>query len=261
MSAFLFLLLMFGCREEMTSKAPRPETNPEAEYEALLRKVVTRDGYVNYKKLRKNRKYLDKYVAWLHGQRAWKGARPTDRHADWLNAFNALVLFQILERDTPASVKDVPGWFGGPAAKFFSGTAFRLGPETMSLSEIEHERIRMSELDLRSHAAMNHGTKSSPPMRRELYSKYTLTRQLREQFGRWVDDPRRGVRFDENGAVFSPIFEMYARDFEFLSAGTDLCTLASRYASNKRVKLFEDLAEQGCPHTFFEYDWALNSPP
>jgi len=261
MTAFLFLFMIFGCREVLTSKAPPPNKNPKEEYEDLLRRAVTREGYVNYAKLRKNRKALDRYVAWLHTDKAWKGPRPTERHADWLNTYNALTLFQVLERGTPDSVVDVPGWFGGKGAKFYSGTQFRLGPEHLSLSEIEHERIRMSELDLRSHSAMNHATRSSPPLSRDLYSKFTLPRQLRKQFGRWVDDPERGVRFEDDGAVFNPVFDWYARDFEFMSAGADLCTIAARYASGERVAKFEALAEQGCPHTFFAYDWTLNSPP
>ena len=254
-------MLLLGCREDLSSRAVPPTTNPKDAYEILLKKVVTREGYVNYARLRKNRKPLDGYVAWLHTSKAWRGARPTERHADWLNTFNALVLFQILERGTPDSVRDVPGWFGRPGAKFFRGTQFRVGPDNMSLSEIQDERIRMSELDFRSHAAMTHGTASSPPMQRELYNKHTLPRQLRAQFGRWVDDSARGIRFEDGRAVFSPIFKTYARDFEFMSAGTDLCTLAARYASGKRVARLEALAENGCPHDFFEYDWALNSPP
>ena len=141
MQVLLFLILLLGCREELSSKAVPPQTNPKDDYERMLLKVVTRDGYVNYERLRKQRKPLDTYVAWLHGKKAWRGARPTERHADWLNAYNALVLFQILERGTPDSVRDIPGWFGGPGARFFSGTQFQLGPDTLSLNEIEHELL------------------------------------------------------------------------------------------------------------------------
>jgi hypothetical protein len=260
MSALLFLFLLVGCREELSSRAPAPATNPKDAYEDLLNRVVTRDGYVHYTRLQKNRKPLDKYVAWLHSTKAWRGARPTERHADWLNTYNALVLFQVLERGIPESVTQVTGWFGGPGARFFSGTHFRVGPEKMSLNEIKHERIRMSELDFRSHAAMTDATASSPPMQRQLYNKFNLPRQLRAQFGRWVDDTERGIRIEEGRALFNPIFETYARDFEFMSAGTDLCTLAARYASGKRVAQLEALAEQGCPHGYFTYDWSLNSP-
>ena len=256
----LVLLLLCSCRERLSSTAPTPDETPSEAYDALLKKVVTHDGYVDYARLEANRGPLDDFVAWLQRPREWK-SRTAIGFAGWVNTYNALVLFQVLERGRPSSVLDVRSWMPGRGNGFFATTAFELGPDVLSLNEIKHERIRMFELDHRAHACMNDATRSSPPMRDGLYSRPAMQKQLRAQMSIWMDDPNRGVRFRDGKAYFSPIMERYWRDFEFFSMGADLCTIATRYATGRRAERLKRLAEEGCPHGFFEYDWSLNTPP
>ena len=75
---------------------------------------------------------------------------------------------------------------------------------------------------------------------------------------RWVMDDR-GLRFEGDEVLFSPIFDWYARDFSFWTAGQDLCSLTAAYASGQRRLRLEQLAREGCPHGFFPYDWSLNA--
>lgn len=257
MLRLLPLLLALGCRESMGPRVDLPEDNPTPRYAALLAKVVTYDGYVDYDALELERGPLDEFVAWMADSRAWKYERPVDRPADFMNAYNALVMYQVLERERPKSVLSVRGWIPVPGARFFATTQFKLGREWLSLSEIEHERVRNSLLDYRVHAALNCASRSCPPMRRDLYTRKSLGIQLREQMGRWVNDDR-GLYFDEDEVVFSPIFEWYGRDFAFWSAGQSLCEIALRYATQARALKLQAAAESGCKHRFFEYDWALN---
>lgn len=255
------LLCVSACRRTMGPTGEPPETNPTSDYAELLQRVVTDDGYVDYDRLEEEREALDAYVAWLAGPKIWERNDPQNRHAPYLNAYNALVLYQVLERGRPDSVLDVKGWLPKPGSGFFVETQFKLGPDYLSLSEIEHERIRLADMDFRSHAALNCASMSCPPLRNSLYTQRdgSLAGQLREQMGIWVDDDLRGVRIEDGVAVFNPIFQWYARDFEFWSAGLDLCTLTSRFASGSKRTQLKQLADQGCPHRFFEYDWRLNS--
>lgn len=255
------LLLAVGCREPLSPDRKPPSKDPSGEWEAVLKRVVDDHGYVDYDLLEENRDVLEDYVAWISGPRVWTRNDVGERHAPYLNAYNALVLYQVLERGRPDSVLDVRGWIPVAGSGFFVETQFKLGPDWLSLAEIEHERVRMAEMDFRSHAALNCASMSCPPLRDTLYSVKDgdFQGQLRDQMGRWVDDDARGVRIEDGVAVFNPIFDWYARDFEFWSAGVDLCTLTSKYASgDKRLRLAE-LGRQGCPHRFFEYDWRLNS--
>ena len=102
LALFTLVFVAFeGGRETLHPRVDLPEQNPTARYSALLVQVVTFDGYVDYEELEKQRGVLDEYVAWIAHSRAWRLERPVDRPADYLNAYNALVLYQVLERGGP----------------------------------------------------------------------------------------------------------------------------------------------------------------
>jgi len=245
---FSVLFLLLGCRETLSAKGDPRRAIPA--WSRTLEQIVTEDGLVDYDLLEANRESLDDYVAWIERADALKGKKKADHHAFWLNAFNALVLFQVLERGRPASVRDVDG--------FFVWTQFPIGWDHISLSEIEHERIRMRELNYRDHAAMNHGTMSSAPLRNELYVKPRLREQLTGDIERWLTDPIRGVKIDAGTAVFPAEFQWYRFDFEFTSGGDDPCTVAARHVGAPLRGQLHELARVGCPHRFQDYDWRLN---
>lgn len=253
----LALLVAGGCRQSMSSPVKEAKRDATRAWEELLGRIVI-DGRVDYDTLTAEREALDAYVAWLGSEDAWQGRMTKDWHAQYLNAYNALVLFQVLERGRPASVLDVKGWIPKPGSGFFVETQFPLGVEWLSLSEIEHERLRWKEMDYRDHAAMNCASQSCPPLRAELYRPKDLQAQLDEQMAAWVADDARGLRFEGDEVVFSPIFDWFARDFEFFSAGQSLCEIAAEHAVGKRRVRLTELQAKGCPHRFFAYDWALN---
>jgi len=254
----LAILALLGCRETMYSPVDPPLDNPSAAYGALLSRVVGRDGMVDYDQLEDERGALDDYVAWISLDEAFKGERPINHPADWVNAYNALVLFQVLERGRPDSVLDVAGVVPVRGAKFFYFTQFPInGGEYLSLSEIEHERVVQSELDFRVHAVLNCASKSCPPLRPRLYTHKNFASQMREQFSAWVNS-EGGLHLEPDGVVFNPIFDWYARDFDFFSGGQNLCELTAKYAGGKRARTLMDWSDKGCPHSFFDYDWSLN---
>ena len=253
----MWLLFALACRTTLTTDVD-PDGDPRKAYGKLLADVVTDDGLVDYDLLDKRRKALDRFVAWLATDEAHMGKKAKQRHAYWLNAYNALVLFQVLERDRPESVLTPSGWIPKPGAAFFVETAFIVGGEAVSLSEIEHERVRMLELDYRDHAALNCASMSCPPLRAELYTPGELQNQLHDQMARWVMDDERGVRVEGDEAVFNPIFDWFARDFVFTSAGMDLCEIAATYATGSKQAQLQRISENGCAHRFFEYNWSLN---
>lgn len=254
----LLLLVGSGCRQTLSSSG-QPAPNAPKQWEALLRRVVDDRGLVDYDTLEAERGALDNYIAWLGAPATWEGKVSKDWHAQYLNAYNALVLFQVLERDRPESVLDVRGLLPIPGFRFFHGTQFSMGPDMLTLSEIENERLRWKELDYRDHAAMNCASMSCPPLRAELYRLPGLQAQLDDQMGVWLADEQRGVRIVDGKAVFNPIFDWFERDFEFFSAGLDPCTIAATHTNDdtKREALYA-LARKGCPREYFAYDWSLN---
>jgi hypothetical protein len=254
----LFAVAFAACREPMRSPAQWDKGAMRA-WEVRLAEIVTEDGLVDYDALEADRSALDGYVAWLADERSWPGRLTRDWHAQYLNAYNALVMFQVLERGRPASVLDVGGIVPVPGYKFFAATQFALGADWLTLSEIEHERVRWKEMDYRDHSALNCASMSCPPLRNELYRPPQLRQQLDDQMKRWMSDPERGVRVEGGRAVFSPIFEWFERDFHFFSGGKDPCTIAAEHTGDHELaRQLRALSAEGCPRTYFEYDWSLN---
>src|SRR5690242_1855532 len=101
------LPLLLACRESLPPPNVDVEKDAGRELTALLESVVTPDGLVDYDALEANRGALDGYVAWLGSEKAWQGRLTKEWHAQYLNAYNAFVLYQVLERGRPASVMDV----------------------------------------------------------------------------------------------------------------------------------------------------------
>lgn len=252
------IALLLACRTTLVAPVPAPAADPTQAYADLLARVVTNEGFVDYDLLAVNRAPLDAYVAWL-GRARNQPHTPDGGLAMYLNAYNALVLFSVLEHGRPASVKDVPGrWVSTPGAGFFVDTAFAVGRDHLSLWEIEHERIRRRSEDLRAHAAMNCASRSCPPMVRSVFKEKVLDAQLDRQMKRWINDPERGVRVDGDEAVFSPIFDWFSADFHLWTGGDDPCTTAAAYAQPELATNLKTLAARGCPHRFADYDWRLN---
>ena len=257
----MVLLLAAGCRPVLRSPADAPDEDPTAQWGELLGRVVTDDGYVDYDRLEAERGALDTYVAWIGRYRALPEPR-WERLAFWLNAYNALTLFAVLEDGRPASVMDVDGWLPVAGAGFFFERAFSVPRGWVSLYELEHHKLRGRYLDYRIHAAINCASTSCPPLRAELYTVPGLDRQLERQMGVWVEDSDRGLYIEEDGTVvFSALFDWYDFDFVEWTGGRDPCRVAADHARGKRKEALTAASEAGCPHRYMDYDWSLNHRP
>ena len=250
---------LLGCRTPLPVPDVPPDDGP-ARYAALLEEVVTPDGYVDYDRLEARRADLDAYVAHL----ATHPIQGTKRRAygRWLDAHNALALHAVLEAGRPPSVKAVPGRLPTPGAGFFLERTFAVDQTRLSLWEIEHERLRLTFLDPRMHAAMNCASRSCPPLRDEPYAGRDIDMQLDEQMRTWVNDAERGIRLEDDGTlVFSPIFTWFAEDFDRWTGGRDLCLYVAQWADDPLRHHLIDAGHRGCPHETFVYDWSLNHAP
>jgi len=223
----------------------------------VLREVVTPEGLVDYGLLAERRAALDAYVLWLGRDRPRVDRENTQHHV-WLNAYNALVMYAVLETGRPASVDEVSGWLPWQGAGFFAERAFVVQGQAVSLGEIVHERLRGRVMDHRDHAAMGGPFRGGPPVRPELYRLGDLDAQLRDQMGRWLADEERGVRVDGERAVFSAVLERYAYDFSFFTAGEDPCKMAAHFLEGSKARGLEELSRAGCPHGFLPFDRGLN---
>jgi Protein of unknown function, DUF547 len=248
-SALIFTLIIgfvcSNCRSIKRDTDSRPVTHEK--WDALLKKHVNNDGWVNYKGFLADSAALNIYLRLL------ETSHPSDKNwsrneqmAYWINAYNAYTV-QLIVRNYPVeSIKDIK-----------KGVAFinsvwdmkfiKIQGYTYDLNNIEHNILRPVFKDARVHAAVNCASYSCPKLLNEAFTAEKLESQLDMSMRGFVNDPVRN-RISTEKAEISEIFKWFKGDFE-RDAGSVRQFLA-RYATAK-VTDKTDISH-------IDYDWRLN---
>ncbi len=208
----------------------------------VLAAHVDAQGRVDYDGLRADRDALDRYVALLAA--AGPSTHPhmfatrDDRLAYAINAYNALVLFNVIERPALSSVNDVRN-------DFFYFTRFPLDGEVTSLYDLENE-IRAEFGDPRIHFALNCASRGCPRLPTAPFEGPVLQRQLTAEETRFLRE-ERNVAVDDGVIVLSEIFDWFGEDF----AGGPVDWIRSRTLNST--------LPADAPVRFRPWDWRLNA--
>ena len=238
-------------------------SEPLDAYEELLGRYVTSGGvrYAAWRNASEDIERLDGIVQALSATDP--GAIPApDRHALYVNLYNARTLLLVLEEDPAESIRDLSKpWF---AWGVFFKNVIEFDGKQMSLNGLE-KRLRRESRDPRIHFALNCASRSCPPLATEAYRGDLLDDQLERMTRAYLRRP--GVVVIEEPAArdrgarprlgVSKIFDWFSRDFKE-SGG--VVAFIERYgpaevseaiaADPERVKL-----------QYRKYDWRLNSAP
>ena len=184
---------------------------------AVLDEVATDDGFVEWDKIKDNtngvRDTLYGYVGEIGA--ASPENRPelfpndSDKIAYYINAYNALCMYGVVQRGYPGNVLR-PG-FVDPGALFFVDR-FYTGGERTNLDTLEQSTLDRTGRDPRLHFAFNCMSYSCPPLRSEPFEGDRLVEQLRDQGERYLSDERAAVRDDEDTVKLNSIFTSFYRD-------------------------------------------------
>lgn len=187
-------------------------------WNAALGRWVRAEG-VDYDAVRAEASELRRFVATLEaiGPQATPDRFKTDaeRLSYYLNAYNALVLFGVIENWPIDTVHDVHGWLDPRAGfGFFYGLRFPLDGAEINLYDLENERIR-GFADARIHAAINCASKSCPALMPFAFEPARLDEQLDFVMRAFCSSPIH-VRVDDGSEEIqlSAIFDWYKPDFE-----------------------------------------------
>ncbi len=217
-------------------------------YAGLLKNTVS-EGWVDYQKMgtaysRELDRYLDAIARF--GPKSTPEQFPSREHklAYYLNAYNALMLRQILRKRIPKIV----------SRHVFIYTKWRIDGGWMTLHALEQDLIRPEFQESRIHFALVCAAVSCPPLRSEPYQAAALEQQLEDQARLFVG-AQRGLRIQQGHVILSTIFKWYREDFE--AAGGLKATLAKYLPEqdSRRPDLEKTKEEE---FQFAEYDWTLN---
>lgn len=156
-------------------------------FDALLRTQVDADGLVDYAGLKDAHAELDAYIRSLAAAPFEQLGRD-EKLALLINAYNAFTLRLVLDHWPLASIRHIPG------KRRWDAPRWRLAGETLSLNQIENERIRPRFKEPRIHFALVCAARGCPPLRAEAYTGARLSAQLADQ-ARRVHSDGRWLRF------------------------------------------------------------------
>jgi len=256
----MILLALLACRSPM----PEPSGHPNGavlKWTERYAEVVTPEGDVDYDELASDPQALYDYVSWIALEREDERYFNRPRSAFWVNAFNALSLYGVLEHGIPSSITDLPSrWPGRPDRRFMFEDSYVVDGTRISLAEIRDDRLRLRAYDPRLHAAMIPPIASAPPARGKVYrDRDMIRRDLDMVMKDWINDPVRGVRFDAEGTLILPaLFEVWSRDMLDFSGTKNFCKMVFPFLSGERQQQASRGIRTGCPHRFEALDMSLN---
>jgi hypothetical protein len=196
-----------------------------------------------------DRKALDGYLSVVAGADTTKIRDKDGRFALFVNAYNALVIREVLAHPGVKSVKEIPG--------FFDGTVHRVGRREATLDELERKVIWPSFQEARYHFVLVCGAKGCPALPPVALTVANQDSAMGAGMSRFGRDPSR-VRFDRETLTFhvSPIFQWYGGDFE--AKFQSVQKLLMPY-----LELGDVMALQGkaAKFEYTDYDWSLNQAP
>jgi hypothetical protein len=216
------------------------------EWDALVKKHVSKNGMVDYQGFLKDKKQLQVYLDKLSANRPTSKWSKNEKMAFWINAYNAFTVKLILDHYPIKSIKDIKR--GIPFVNSVWDIAFiPMGKEKIDLNYIEHTILRKEFNDPRIHAAINCASFSCPLLRNEAYYASRLDEQLNDAMRRFINDPQRN-QLDKSNIKISKIFSWFAGDFKL--NGSSIVDYLNKYAK-KRV-------QPNAKIDFLEYQWELN---
>jgi len=222
----------------------RAETSPPwiSTYNSLLAKYVTSGGvkYAAWKNNAADMKALQSVVDGI-GNEKISGQGKKEQLAFYLNAYNAWILHEALDKYPTKSVKDL-------LFTFFLSQRLRVAGETMSFNHLEKDIIRPKFGEPRVHFALNCASRSCPPLNPEAFRGDKLDAQLEALAVAFVNTPK-GVDYSagSKSAALSKIFDWYKEDFQ--KAGGPVAFINKR----RQPPLPNDTQI-----TYQDYNWALN---
>ena len=231
---------------ETHERKPDGPSVDHSRFNAVLKRVITETGMVDYEALRRDPSKLNAYIEQLKTVPLDQLGRD-EKLATLMNAYNAFTLKLILNHWPLESIRDIDDPWGGPE--------WQLGDHRWTLDEIEHGRIRPHFKEPRIHFAVNCASIGCPPLRAEAYTADRLEQQLQAQTERVHTNGTRWFRYDAdaNRLELTSLYSWYAGDFE-QAAGSVV-----KYVARFHEPLRRALEAGRQPEVaYLDWSWRLN---
>jgi hypothetical protein len=250
-TSVVMLAILYACTH--SARVPDSDLVPSSEAARLWARVlkthVDDSGRVDFAGLAADPADLYSYVNYIAhvSPDSQPGQFPdrSTRLAYYINSYNALSMYNVLESDIPDSLA------GFEKIRFFLLRRFTIGGKPMSLYTYENKIIR-SEGEERVHFALNCMSVSCPRLPRFPFTADQLDGQLQQATNEFFNAPRNlHLDHDRQTVHVSDILRFYEEDF--LARSSSLIAYINRYHLEKIPAHYKV--------TFIKYDWTVNRQP
>ncbi len=194
-----------------------------------------KEGKVNYTSIAADPSTLNELVLLIEKFDLNQSSDQNYLKAFWINAYNIAAIKIVVDHYPVKSPYDIPG--------FFEKIKLNFAGETLSLDQLEKNRIFKRFEDARLHLVLVCAAESCPPIRNSAYFPKTLESELEEQSKKAIN--QKGFLTTKNGDLELPeFFRWYVHDFG------DTKAFISKYT--------EKQIPQDCKIKYRKYDWTLN---
>ncbi|MEL6254987.1 MAG: DUF547 domain-containing protein [Bacteroidota bacterium] len=207
-------------------------------WDKLLKKYVSPSGKVNYKGFKSEMGAFQAYLDHLVANPPQAGWSRNKIRAYWINAYNAFTVKTILDNYPLKSITNL----GKPWDKKF----IKIGGNTYSLNDIEHNILRAKYFDSRIHFAVNCASFSCPKLLNKAFTESNVSAQMGSLASIYINDSRHNKITPEK-AELSQIFEWYQGDFTKKGSLIDYINKYSKVKLNPDAEI-----------SFKAYNWNLN---
>jgi hypothetical protein len=156
-----------------------------SEWGALLERFVA-GGLVEYRTLTRVQRLFEAYLEGLADTDPEGFADADDQLAFYLNAYNALAIYQVVQHYPVRSIREIPDAFL---------RVYPVGQRNLSLTMLHGVVVRVFG-DGRVHAALCPAARGAPLLQSEPYVGPQLQTQLDTALCSLLADPQRGARYD-----------------------------------------------------------------
>ncbi len=240
----LALMLAAGPAAATNGQALDPAVPPG--WAAVLERFVDEYGRVDFEAIAQAPANLDSAVAYIASTSPESNpslfANREARIAYYVNAYNALAMFNVVDSGIPRSLA------GLQKVRFFWVKKFTIGGRSMSLYALENDMVRPMQ-DERVHFALNCMSVSCPRLPRKPFTSGNLDRELAAAAQLFLSEKRNlTISSDARQVKVSEILKFYREDF--LHASPDLTAYINRHLGAK--------IPEGYKVDFIDYDWTVN---
>jgi len=261
MSGRVFGVFAFLC---ITNLPLRAASFDHTVFDAILHKYVNDEGLVNYQAIRSEAaRDLNDYLSLLSSANL-EGLSYEEKLAFWINAYNALMIKNIINHPELKKVSDNFGLFDLP---------FKIAGGQYTLNDIESRIIRgktnsknkqgpspgvtLEKFDPRIHFALVCAAISCPKLQNFAYTQSNIEKTLQSAAIRFAALPKH-VAVVKGRLRLSSLLKWYQEDFNKVGGVPVYLTSLLKFTHGQDAPEIERLLKTKFDKADYEYDWTVN---